>query len=110
MGNGNAILFIHLKLKKYNNNKGCCVFVVGFVDVSVSVATSFLNDPDPSSTSAVYHCGRYVGPAGDFMVSFSCMQDDPEGLSGYAIYARFNGELSRGNTICQMDIVLHDSI
>lgn len=80
--------------------------------MTVAIATRFL---DEASTRPIVHkCGEYQGTAKDVMVTVSCIEDsegaDLDGLSGYAVYARFHGDVSSQVVeICQMDIVLHDS-
>ena len=81
------------------------------VDVSVAVATRFLDETD-QTIPVLSECGRYQGPIVDdgMKVSISCLDsaDDQNGLSGFAVYAQFSGDLSVAS-ICQMDIVLYDS-
>ncbi|KAI9556542.1 hypothetical protein GHT06_016332 [Daphnia sinensis] len=83
----------------------------GNVDVSVAIAIRFL---DEGSTRPILHkCGEYQGTANDVMVTVSCIGEsenaDLEGYTGYAVYARFHGDISSSTiAICQMDIVLHD--
>lgn len=88
----------------------------GNVDVSVAVASRFLDESE-LTMPVLHQCGHYEGPIVEdsMKVGISCLEaggDDSssDGLSGYAVYAKFNGNLSDTSaSICRMDIVLYDS-
>lgn len=82
--------------------------------MSVGIATRFL-DVEGSTKPTIYYCGEYQGSANDVMITFSCIEEgdeaDQEGQTGYAVYAQFRGDVpNQPASVCQMDIVLHDSI
>lgn len=86
----------------------------GHVDVSVGVAIRFLDEE--RTVPYVHNCGDYQGSGHDVKVTISCLEEaegaDPEGLTAYAVYATFHGDLAAQPTtaVCQIDIAMHESI